>query len=535
MPGNEPKKKALCPICDSQVDSDANKCPECKADLTVFGVKTGDDEMPDVNLPVYEESLEKLLGKIGEKDDKKEHELFEEIMAAVDKTGSMPESKGSEVSSEGEMPPEAESAAQEVVEEAPPAGAVMFECPLCNTLVNEDAKSCPGCGAIFAEDEGEAQAAEGEMTASGAVEPMGSAEEQVTYEEAPSEMEPAQEEAASEAYYEETPAEGEYVEAEPQVSEERPAEAPLEKEKRRFKLGKKRKKKDMMEEEAGAAAMAEGEAAQAPRRDERSLHKELTTCVAEVKPLLAAARQFEINVFDGRKLIDRAITAGKKRDFEQAISLVKESKSTIENVINQHILDSIQTTQVKINALSKAGGNVDGLEEYIGEVKILVEQGKFVEAIKLARNAADETEKAVVKLKSALKKKEQTEKGKDVSDMLKSLIELIKSGEQVKVNVKGAKALLTQARVAIKKNELGRAEQLLTDAKDDFLRELPKQLADIISNSKPVLYKAKMQGVDIRPSIKLLKEASTALKLNNYLDALEAIKQYKSEMSQYMG
>jgi hypothetical protein len=492
--------------------------------------------MPDVNLPVYEESLEKLLGKIGEKDEKKEHELFEEIMAAVDKSGTIPEGEGSEVSSEAEKPPETESAAQEVVEEAPASGTVMFECPLCNTLVNEDAKSCPGCGAIFAEDEGEAQAAGGEMETSGAAESTGYAEEQVTYEEAPSEVEPAQEETTSEAYYEETPAQVEYSEAEPQVSEERAVEASPEREKRRFKLGKKRKQRDRMEEEAQATvSMAEGEAAQAPRRDERSLHKELTSCVSEVKPLLAAARQFEINVFEGRKLIDRAITAGKKRDFEQAISLVKESKRTIENVINQHILDSIQTTQVKINALSKAGGDVGGLEEYIGKVKILVEQGKFVEAIKLARNAADETEKAVMKLKSALKRKEQTEKGKDVSDMLKSLIELIKSGEQVKVNVKGAKALLTQARVAIKKNELGRAEELLTDAKDDFLRELPKQLADIISNSKPVLYKAKMQGVDIRPSIKLLKEASTALKLNNYLDALEAIKQYKSEMSQYMG
>jgi len=35
-------------------------------------------------------------------------------------------------------------------------GAVMFECPLCNTLASEDAKSCPGCGAIFAAGEEEA-------------------------------------------------------------------------------------------------------------------------------------------------------------------------------------------------------------------------------------------------------------------------------------------------------------------------------------------------------------------------------------------
>lgn len=524
MPGEQTSKKALCPICDSPVDKDAKKCPECKADLTVFGVKTGEDELQDVNVPVYEESLEKLLGKIGEKDEKKEHELFEEIMAAVDKTGALPKDKGSEVSAESEISREAEGVTQGVVEEAPPEGTVMFECPLCNTLVNEDAKSCPGCGAIFAEDEGEAQAAQEEYKAPASdkepAEPTGYEGEHVTYEETSQGMEPTQVEAEAEAY-------GEEMEAEEEDESEVPAE------KRRFKLGKKRKK-EMRVEEGAYPPQAVEEPAAAQRRDERSLHKELTTSVSEVKPLLAAARQFEINVFEGRKLIDKAITAGKKRDFEQAIALVKESKSAIENVIKQHIIDSIQTTQVKINALSKAGGEVGNLEESVGGVKRLLDQGKFVEAIQFARGTAEDTEKAVLKLKSELKKKEQTEKGKDVSEMMRSLIELIKSGEQVKVNVKGAKALLTQARVAIKKNDLGRAEDLLKDAKDDFLRELPKQLADIISSSKPVLYKAKMQGVDIKPSIKLLKEASTALKLNNYLDALEAIRKYKIGMSQYI-
>ncbi|UCE38215.1 MAG: hypothetical protein JSW00_02970 [Thermoplasmata archaeon] len=537
MPEDETKKSALCPICDSPVDSDAKKCPECKADLTVFGVKTGDEDIQDVDIPEYEESLEKLLGKIGEKDEKKEHELFEEIMAAVDKTGSSPE---------GEVQETTGSEAVEEGGEAPATGTVMFECPLCNTLVSEDAKSCTGCGAIFAgEEEGEAaseaQEEAGVEQAEGvddraAPTPEGEvayAQETTPVEETPSMG--SQAGVGQEAYVEEAPTKATVEPARPSVIEEREEEAPALKEKKRFKLGIKRKKERIMErEEAQPAQAALEKPTAAPARDDRSLHRELTTCVSEVKPLLATARQFEINVFEGRKLIDQAITAGKKRDFKRAITLVKESKKTIEKVINQHVLDSVQTTQVKINALNKAGGDVRQLEDMVVKVESLVKEGSFVEAVQLARSAAEETEKSVTKLKSAIKKKEQTEKGKDVAEKLKALIELIKSGEQVRVNVKGAKALLTQARVAIKKNELNRAEELLSDAKEDFLRELPKQLADIISNSKPVLYKAKMQGVDIRPSIKLLKEASTALKLNNYLDALDAIKQYQSEMAQYM-
>jgi hypothetical protein len=500
LPDDDTQKSALCPICDSPVETDAPKCPECKADLTVFGVKTGDDEASDVNIGEYEESLEKILGKIGEKDEDKEHELFDEIMAAVDKTGSLPEE---------EAAPEA--ATEEVVEEAQPS-SVMFECPLCNTLVAEDATSCPGCGAIFAEPEGEAAAQE-------PVEEAVETQEEAAPVQETVEPEPEMAVAAEEPQevYEEEPV----AEPAPAVVEETPA-----KDKKRFRLGRKKREE--------AAAPDEVPRMPETARDERSLHRELTSCVSEVKPLLATARQYEINVLEGRKLIDQAITAGKKRDFERAINLVKQSKQTIEEVINHYISDSVQTTQVKISALSKAGGNVSDLEENMVTVQSLLGNRKLAEAVKIARSAADETEKAVMQYKSSLQKKEKSEKGKDVAVKLKVLIELIKSGEQVMVNVKGAKALLTQARLAIKKNELEGAEELLIKAKEDFLRELPKQLADIISSSKPVLYKAKMQGADIRPSIKLLKEASTSLKLNNYLDALEAIKQYKSEMSQYM-
>jgi fibronectin type 3 domain-containing protein len=46
------------------------------------------------------------------------------------------------------------SGAEQAVEETPPQQAeVMFECPLCNTQVNGDENSCPGCGAIFAGEE----------------------------------------------------------------------------------------------------------------------------------------------------------------------------------------------------------------------------------------------------------------------------------------------------------------------------------------------------------------------------------------------
>lgn len=529
MPEEEAKKSGFCPICDSKVDVDAKKCPECKADLSVFGVKIEGEDDVDVSLSEVGDSLEKLLGEIGKKDETKERELFDEIMAAVD-TDEMSDDEGAETGVEPETAAAPEEAAEAPVEEAPPAqGPIMFECPLCNTLVDETASACPGCGAIFATPEAEAPVEETTAEEVPAAEPeYAAAAETLVAETATFEESPAMEAEASEAVEEVPPAE------------------PVEEERKKFKLGIKKKKEKPPPPPRPPAARKPSEVEMEPEReeikpeeeekkDDKTLHRELADCVAEVKPLLAGARRMGINVLEGRKRIDQAIAAGKKRDFISAIALVKESQKTIEDAIFQHVTDSISTTEMKIDALNKAGADTTELTESLSNVQNLLNDGEFIEAASRAQEVADNAENAVLKLKAALKKREHLETGKDVNEKMESLVELIKSGEEVNVNVKRTKALLTQARLSIKKNELDAAEQHLMEAREDFLRELPKNLTAIISSSKPVLYKAKMQGVDIRPSIKLLKQASTALKLNNYLDALEAIKRYQNEMNQYMG
>ncbi|UCF08244.1 MAG: hypothetical protein JSW28_00705 [Thermoplasmata archaeon] len=523
MPEDEQSKSGFCPICDSKVDVNATKCPECKADLTVFGIKTEGEDDIDVTFSEVGDSVEKLLGEFGEKDETEDRELLEKIMAVVDTTNGTPEEgaavavedeavAGQETVEAGEPPPPPPPEAPEA-EAAPPAeGPVMFECPICNTLVDETAKNCPGCGAIFATGE----------------EPPPEAPEAAVSDEPQMAAHPEAELADESVPIEEMPEEEPAVSVEDKaavIEQEVVAEREEDISKKKFKLGLGRRKDRPKPPPPPRAA---------ERKDDKALHRELADAVAEVKPLLSGARQIGINVIDGRKRIDQAIAAGKKRDFLSAIALVKESQKTIEDSITQHIIDSIQTTQMKIEALNKAGADTTGLDNKVGEVQTLLDTLKFIEAATIAQEAADNAENEVLKLKASLKKKEYAEAGKDVNEKMISLVELIKSGEDVKVNVKRTKALLTQARMAVKKNELEKAEEFLREAREDFLRELPKNLTQIISSSKPVLYKAKMQGVDIRPSIKLLKQASTALKLNHYLDALEAIKQYQKEMEQYM-
>lgn len=519
----EEEKQGICPICDSKVPLDASKCPECKADLSLFGIKTeGEEEVAeDIDIP-DEESIEALLGEFSKTNGVKGHELFDEIMAAVDKTEPGPleepgepavdekieEVKGevAEVKTQEPIPQETPSTnvaqdmikAAEAIAEAPaetPAEPVMFECPLCNTLVSEDASTCPGCGAIFADAE----------------------EEEVPVEE------PPQAEVAE-------------VKAQPEIAAEPEKQPPAAKPE--IPTGPKAAppKEEIKAEPAPKAEVKPPiqKADTSAKEKERALRKELTKCVSDVKPLLAGARQYGINVLEGRKLIDRAIVAGKKRDFENAIILVKQSQRAIEDNFGHHIDDTLSQIQSKMGAITKSGGDVGDLTGMVDEVRALVNSRSFIEAAKKVRATSEQTEQIIVQLKSKLRER-KSDDASDVNEKVENLVNLIKSGEEVKVNVKGAISFLTEARRAIKENNYEKAEEYLIQAKEDFLRELPKQITDIISSSKPMLYKAKMQGVDIRPSIKLLKEASTALKLNNYLEALDAIKRYRAEMNQYLG
>ena len=97
----------------------------------------------------------------------------------------------------------------------------------------------------------------------------------------------------------------------------------------------------------------------------------------------------------------------------------------------------------------------------VEKVQSLLNEKKYMEAVKLARNTAESAKKSLLKLKPALKKEEPEDMEEDIDEKLKTLIELIKRGEKVKVDVKRAKKLMIDARVALKENETGKARDLL--------------------------------------------------------------------------
>ena len=59
------------------------------------------------------------------------------------------------------------------------------------------------------------------------------------------------------------------------------------------------------------------------------LKKQFPVLVAEVKPLMAMAKDYDIDTSECRRLIDKAVRAGKQKDIATAVQCVKECRSSV--------------------------------------------------------------------------------------------------------------------------------------------------------------------------------------------------------------
>src|SRR3989454_10158202 len=120
----------LCPVCDAEIDADAKRCSSCQTDLSLFDVESDDDlDTEPMKIP-SSASIDDLLDSIAEGKEMKGD--FFDAIKSVAKDGAASD----------------DPLAEPVRPSAPavPVPAGVFECPVCGTAVDEDAKACPSWG-----------------------------------------------------------------------------------------------------------------------------------------------------------------------------------------------------------------------------------------------------------------------------------------------------------------------------------------------------------------------------------------------------
>ncbi|MDD1747043.1 MAG: zinc ribbon domain-containing protein, partial [Methanomassiliicoccales archaeon] len=234
-----------------------------------------------------------------------------------------------------------------------------------------------------------------------------------------------------------------------------------------------------------------------PRPDDTELRKQFPELVAEVKPLLALAKEYDIDTSEGRRLIDKAVRAGKGNDVAAAVSYVKECRKSIRGAIDGRLDTDTQHLEELVQVAKSMNSNPSGINEAIKAVK--------------DRRAAGDLQGA---LEEALKGKKQAEKltGKyiEAHELTDELDGLIVSCERFYLDVREAKKLLAEAKDAGEHGDWSMMGILARKGREEIMKGLPELMNSELKKAKSLLLDAKAEGKDVSTLVKLLKEAGAA-------------------------
>ena len=230
--------------------------------------------------------------------------------------------------------------------------------------------------------------------------------------------------------------------------------------------------------------------------------------VAEVKPLLALANEYGMNVSEGRRLIDKAVRAGKDSDVATAVKYVKECKTSIMAVLNgtlDHDIEYLEKLASVAKSLNSSPASLLDSIKLINENRAL---GNLEGAFKESANARNQAEKL-------------TGKYIESNELCEGLEKLIQSSERFYVDVREARKLLSEAKDAGEHGDWSMMGILAMKGNEEIHKTLPDILLSELKKAKTLLLDAKSEGKDVTIMVKLLKEAGNAYRQRRYEEALD--------------
>ena len=530
----------LCPICDSPIEKGAKKCSFCGTDLTIF------DGEAESALTAEDQTIK---------------QSFAEMEAKAQKPAA-PEAPRIEPAQRAQQATEQEAifecpACGEKVRESdktcPHCGAIFseeaqFQCPVCETMVNADANKCPSCGAIFVEDEvAEAPAQEAQVAVA-------------TEIKAPIEV--AEAKPVAEVAIEKDEDLDRIKSVTSKIRDSRKAEkaakaeaVPKKKIRRGFSFFGGRGKeevsiKETPKPEAGKPTAASKAPTPAPTgirdiaapstahhatpvaapeivapavkkqfpTDPREQGKELARLVAEVRALLGTAIERGIFIDETKALLDKAITAGRERQFVQALEVISEGEDKLNHQLKEYVTATLVLLQEEITVAHKLGGNPSRAEVFAKEAARAGETSDFQAALVFIDKAKNELAPV-------------TGQYNDTKESLRKFERLVKDARVVGIDNEPLKEIYDDAKLFFDDLDFAKTNSIIKKTSEEIIAQIPEMMNKEIEKAKQMLIEAKMKSESgVTPQIAILKSAIRAMKEEKYLDALTELKRFKKEV-----
>lgn len=251
--------------------------------------------------------------------------------------------------------------------------------------------------------------------------------------------------------------------------------------------------------------------------DGDELRQEFPRLVAEVKPLLIISKDYEVEVGEGRRLIDKAVQAGKQRDLATAVQMVKEARSSIKAALDERLVLEEGNLEKLVEVVSRSGVDPKEVSESLTALRTMREEGDVEGALQVAAKGRKAAERSSGKFLEA-------------NDLAESLSRLIDVCDQFYLDSREAKRMLHEARDAGDHGDWGMMGILARKGREQLMRSLPEATRSEMRKAKNQLLDAKADGKDVRTLVKVLKDAGVAMNRERYDQALELLGDFKDEL-----
>lgn len=488
-----PTETKVCPVCDAAIDADAQTCPSCLTDLSLFDL-SGDASSDSVDVRLAEgKNIDDILASI--MDGKAEHpEIFETLKSVASEHRSTKDLVVEAKPVPAPVPTVAEEAAQQ------------FLCPVCDTVVNPDDKVCPGCGAEFSEGESteyECPVCKASVPAEADQCPscgVRFATEDGSVPEAGPAVKPEAPVSGATAktpFPSITPTSATALPATPMKMPEVPrmALAP-----RITALREERR----------------SEQRELPYGDRKLIARELPKLVNDVKPLLVSAKRLGLEISEGKRLINAAIEAGKRKEMEKAVKLIVDAQRSLDVAFVDFIGGRMESVAAEVEA---AGS---------GDAASLVRPKLEDAFVRLQNRDYDRAWETLQTAKHGFQS--QTKEYSEGRKILEATDRLMGEVRALGMDTKDVDQLVRQSRGAGERHDLPESLRLAKQAQEQLLRAIPVFVQDKMRIARDGLLDRKMRGGDTTKLVGILKEASNHVKNEEWSEALRFLKEFNKEL-----
>jgi predicted RNA-binding Zn-ribbon protein involved in translation (DUF1610 family) len=261
----------------------------------------------------------------------------------------------------------------------------------------------------------------------------------------------------------------------------------------------------------------EMEMAEEVSSDTNSMSEKFATLVAEVKPLMTLAREYDVEVSEGKSLIDKAVRAGKGDDIQSAVDFVRESRSSIQDAIKNRLQEDIVQLEKLSKVATRMGENPQPILDAINNTRAYLSASDHKAALSSAKEGMRKAELITGKYIEAM-------------SMVETLSRMVENAGRFYIDVQDAKAILDEAMRAEEAGDWSMMGILARKGREQMLTSVPTKIQEELTKAKSTLLDAKAEGKDVSKLVRLLKEAGVALKRERYEDSLEKLVEFKSEM-----